>query len=80
MNVIFEPISVYSTPRKCSHIEYNGTDSLGCLQPASFWRFTLDTFGYADKSSRRPVCLVHKDEEVTGRKFREADADNAQTE
>jgi hypothetical protein len=63
MNVIFEPIRAFSTPRQCSHIEYNGTDSLGCYAHASFWRFSLDTFGYADKSSRRPVCRVHKDEE-----------------
>ena len=42
MNVIFEPTNVYSTQRKCSHIDYNGTNSLGCLQPASFWRFHKD--------------------------------------
>ena len=42
-------INSYQTPRKCCE----------CQKPATMWKFTVDRFGAADKSSRTPVCEEH---------------------
>ena len=48
---LFEQISVYCTPRKCTE----------CQKPASMWRFVTDIFHVTDKSSRQPVCTEHSE-------------------
>jgi hypothetical protein len=49
MKLLFERIGDCSTPRKCE----------SCQQAASYWKFSVDTKGGKDKSSRVPVCEKH---------------------
>ncbi len=46
------PISIYSTPRKCSV----------CQKPATLWVLTAkDVLGAPDKSSVQPRCVDHEE-------------------
>jgi len=48
---MIRPISMHSTPRKCST----------CLKPAAWWAYKINKFGQVDESSRQPKCEDHKE-------------------
>lgn len=49
MLYITESLSEHSTPRKCFH----------CMKPATLVRFSRDSGGQINKSSKQPTCEEH---------------------